>query len=107
MKTIFMVLALSCASFYPAFANQTTLPIVHGSKTQSTAGKINLNTADIKTITGSFKGIGQKRAQAIINYRNAHQGFKSVAELGDVRGIGKAYIKKNLAQLETVFRVNE
>ena len=42
----------------------------------------------------ALKGLGKKRAQAIVSYRQAHGAFKSVAGLVKVKGIGQALLKK-------------
>lgn len=65
-----------------------------------TTNKINLNTADVGTLTQSFKGIGRKRAEAIVAYREANNGFKSIEDLALVKGIGKQFITRNLQQLQ-------
>jgi len=60
---------------------------------QSTA--INLNKAGAKEIAKALKGVGMKKAQAIVNYRKQHGDFKAVEELASVKGIGVATIAKN------------
>ena len=67
--------------------------------------KINLNKADAQALTGSFKGIGKKRAEAIVSYREAHDGFKSVADLASVRGLGQTFVNTHLQALQGVFSV--
>lgn len=67
--------------------------------------KINLNKADVLALTNAVKGIGKKRAEAIINYRDKHGSYKSIEELAQVRGIGERYVKNNLAQLQEKFAV--
>lgn len=60
---------------------------------QAKAGLVNLNTAteaDFQTISG----IGQKRAQDIIAYREANGKFKSVDDLKNVTGIGAKTLEK-------------
>lgn len=69
--------------------------------------KIDLNTADVSALTHVIKGIGAKRAQAIVTYRKEHQGFKSVEELAYVPGIGKHFVEKHLPDLQTAFTVSK
>jgi len=63
------------------------------------AGPVNINTADAATLSRELKGIGAKRAQAIVEYRKAHGPFKSADELGLVKGIGPSAIEKNRADI--------
>lgn len=49
---------------------------------------ININTADISTLM-KLKGIGEKKAQNIIEYRDTCGKFQSTDELTNVPGIGK------------------
>lgn len=55
---------------------------------------ININTADKETLM-SIKGIGERRAMAIIQYRNEHGPFKSIDQLADIKGIGKVLVDAN------------
>jgi competence protein ComEA len=59
------------------------------------AGPVNINTADAETLSRELKGIGMKRAQAIVDYRKSHGPFKSADELALVKGIGPSAIEKN------------
>ena len=65
--------------------------------------QIDLNKAQLAELTGSFKGIGKKRAQAIIAYRDQHKGFKSIEEFADVRGLGQRFVDMNREALKAVF----
>jgi competence protein ComEA helix-hairpin-helix repeat region len=58
------------------------------------ADTININTAD-KTELMSIKGVGEKRAEAIIAWREQNGLFKSVDELEAVSGIGPSIIDAN------------
>lgn len=58
------------------------------------AETININTADKETLM-AIKGIGEKRADAIIEYRKQNGPFKSVDELATVSGVGEAIVEKN------------
>jgi competence protein ComEA len=67
--------------------------------TLASAGPVNINTADAATLSRELKGVGAKRAQAIVDYRKAHGPFKSADELALVKGIGPAAINKNRADI--------
>jgi competence protein ComEA len=54
---------------------------------------ININTADITTLT-HIKGIGPSKAKAIVEYRKKHGRFESVEELIRINGIGKKTFEK-------------
>lgn len=55
-------------------------------QTQEHSGLININTASVSELTG-VSGIGESRAQAIIDYREKNGAFKSVEEIKKVDGI--------------------
>ncbi|WMT42339.1 ComEA family DNA-binding protein [Paenibacillus sp. D2_2] len=60
---------------------------------QSQSGLININTAGAKELQ-EIPGIGEKKAQAIMNYRNENGPFKSVEDLTKVKGIGAKMLEK-------------
>ncbi len=60
-------------------------------------GKVNINTADAATLAKYLKGVGLKKAKAIIDYRKTYGAFVSVDELTEVKGIGPGILKRNLA----------
>ena len=57
------------------------------STTVHTSEKVNLNTAAITQLM-TLPGIGEVKAQAIIRYRQEHNGFQTIEELLQVNGIG-------------------
>ena len=63
--------------------------------------KVNINTADESQLQ-TLNGIGQKRAQEIIRYRQANGSFKSLEDLKNVPGFGAASVEK----LREFVRVN-
>lgn len=64
------------------------------------AEPVNINTANAFVISKSLKGIGIKKAKAIVAYRDKHGKFKSVEELAKVKGIGSKTIAKNKKNLK-------
>lgn len=55
---------------------------------------ININTADVQELT-RLKGIGEKKAEAIVSWRKENGGFKTVDQLMEVKGIGEATFNAN------------
>ncbi|CAJ1778320.1 putative protein [Aeromonas hydrophila] len=96
-KTLTATLLLSClpllsqpllAADKPAAKPATTVTAAKES------GKVNLNTANINELT-ALKGIGEKKARAIVDYREKQGKFTTVDQLADVSGIGPATLEAN------------
>lgn len=58
-----------------------------------TSDLININTADVQKLQ-CITGIGEVKAQSIIEYRESNGGFKSIDELKNVSGIGDKTFEK-------------
>ncbi|WP_341327337.1 helix-hairpin-helix domain-containing protein [Methylotuvimicrobium sp. KM2] len=63
------------------------------------ATPVNINNADAQTISEALKGIGLKKAEAIVQYRTENGDFKSVEELANVSGIGEKTVESNMADI--------
>jgi competence protein ComEA len=63
------------------------------------AGPVNINTADAKTLARELTGIGLARAQAIVEYRQKKGPFRSADDLANVKGIGKHVVEQNRANI--------
>jgi len=63
------------------------------------AETVNINKADAATLQYYLTGVGAVKAKAIVVYRNKHGRFRSVDDLQNVKGIGKATIEKNRKSL--------
>lgn len=79
IRNMLAALALCCAIALPALA----------------ATPVNVNKADAQTIANSLDGVGMSKATAIVAYRKANGPFKSVDDLGNVKGIGEATLQRN------------
>ncbi|MBT3334863.1 MAG: ComEA family DNA-binding protein [Methylococcales bacterium] len=65
-----------------------------------TAAPININTANSTEIANALNGIGLKKAEAIINYREKNGSFSSLDQLNRVKGIGKKTLKNNQQDIQ-------
>ncbi|QDY83419.1 helix-hairpin-helix domain-containing protein [Paenibacillus polymyxa] len=70
-----------------SMANDSVIPSVSGEK------KVNINTATAAELM-ELPGVGAKKAEAILNYRNQHGLFKRVNDLDHVKGIGAKMLAK-------------
>ena len=86
--------------------DETESSVVQNNNTYSSNGNnsdkvstlININTADLEQLK-EITGIGNIKAQSIIDYREANGGFKSLEELKNVDGIGDKTFEKIKEQI--------
>lgn len=64
------------------------IPAGETRKEATKEGKVNINTATVEELK-TLKGVGEKKAEAIIEYRKKNGSFKTKEDLMKVRGIGK------------------
>jgi len=76
LKTAFLILTLLLAA-------------------QANAEPVDINTADAQTLAANIKGVGLKKAEAIVEYRRQHGPFKRLDDLTRVRGIGPRLLETN------------
>ncbi|OCA56367.1 ComEA family DNA-binding protein [Photorhabdus namnaonensis] len=62
-------------------------------------GKVNINTASAEELARVLNGIGVKKAQGIVEYREKHGAFTTVEQLQEVQGIGPVFIERNRNKL--------
>lgn len=62
------------------------------------AEPININSATIEQFM-LLKGVGQKKAQAIVSYREINGAFVTISDLTNVKGIGEKLIEANRSLL--------
>jgi len=60
---------------------------------QMQSAMVNINTADLKQLI-KLPGVGKKKAQAIIDYRETNGDFASLEDLAKVKGVGKKMLAK-------------
>ena len=62
-------------------------------------GTIDINTATAEEFAAAMAGVGIKKAQAIVAYRDENGPFASIEDLVQVRGIGPATLDSNRDRL--------
>ncbi len=73
------------------------------SSEDSSTATVNINTATAEELAAALPGIGDVKAQSIVEYREAAGGFDSVDELINVSGIGE----KTLESIRPYCRVSD
>lgn len=61
--------------------------------------KVDINSADVKTLQ-ALKGVGEKKAEQIVEFRKKNGEFKSVDDLKKVSGIGQKILDDNKNEIE-------
>ena len=81
-------------------AAYASLPVGIGTSGSSGSGLVNINTAGMTELTG-LPGIGQTRAQAIIDHRNKHGPFEKIEDIMQVNGIKQAAFEQIRGMITT------
>ncbi len=91
-----VVVSLSAVAFVQA---ETTSPAKAQAQVEAPkSAQVNINTADADALM-TLKGVGAKKAEAIIAWRKANGNFISVEQLMDVKGIGESIFEANKSRL--------
>lgn len=61
---------------------------------------VSINTATVDELAKAMNGVGKKKAQAIVSYREEHGPFKALDDLKQVPGMGDALVERNLPNLK-------
>ncbi|MCX9068651.1 helix-hairpin-helix domain-containing protein [Citrobacter portucalensis] len=61
--------------------------------------RVSINNASAEDLARVMNGVGLKKAQAIVSYREEYGPFKTVDDLKQVPGMGSSLVERNLAVL--------
>ncbi|EFE07866.1 helix-hairpin-helix domain-containing protein [Citrobacter youngae] len=61
--------------------------------------RVSINSASAEELARVMNGVGLKKAQAIVSYREEYGPFKTVDDLKQVPGMGSSLVERNLAVL--------
>ncbi|KAA5970135.1 helix-hairpin-helix domain-containing protein [Pantoea sp. M_9] len=84
--------SLALAAAEPAEAQSKPLSL--------TAGPVSINDATAEQLASAMNGIGLKKAQAIVSYREEYGRFTALDQLKEVPGIGSALVERNSDRLK-------
>ena len=85
---VMLLLGLPVANLYAENSKPVSTSAI---KTQV----VNINTASSEQLQEALKGIGEKRAVAIVQYRQNHGPYTNKKQLLAVKGVGEAILAKN------------
>lgn len=91
MKIIKSLLVVGMLLFMPITAVHAQLPEV--TKQMPQFETVSINNADAEMLA-QLPGIGKKKAQAIVDYRQENGDFVNLDDLSNVKGIGKKLLEK-------------
>lgn len=91
-----LVLAFASVHAMPVSA-ETRAPIAAAAAREVTSPveKVNINTADAAELARVLQGIGEAKANAIVEYRKANGEFVDLYELANVKGVGERTVELN------------
>lgn len=75
--------------------------VLLGFSAMTLAAPVDINTASAQELAATIKGVGDKRAAAIIAYREKNGPFKSVDEIAKVPGLGPKVLEENRDNMTT------
>lgn len=93
MRKTLVFIGVLLASLSLTGVAQTTHHHERHHKQASSVASVNLNQASMDELV-KLKGVGDKKAQAIVAYRKQHGDFKSVEDLAKVKGIGVKMLER-------------
>jgi competence protein ComEA len=85
--------ALVCALFVLFAGTSLASPSFAAETGAGVDGVVNVNTASVEELQ-LLPGVGERRAEQIVEMRKERGGFKSVDELTDVTGIGDSMLER-------------
>ncbi|WP_158783295.1 helix-hairpin-helix domain-containing protein [Pantoea sp. BAV 3049] len=83
-----------------AEAGQNSSPRSQGASPSALGGQVSINQATAEELAAALNGVGLKKAQAIVSYREEYGDFTQVEQLKEVPGMGNALVERNLSRLK-------
>ncbi|WP_276854744.1 helix-hairpin-helix domain-containing protein [Enterobacter oligotrophicus] len=96
--------AATPAAKAPSVQSQTdattqTKATASSTTTDDDGSRVSINSASADDLARVMNGVGLKKAQAIVSYREEYGPFKTLDDLKQVPGMGSALVERNLSHL--------
>ncbi|MEW7313833.1 helix-hairpin-helix domain-containing protein [Buttiauxella gaviniae] len=75
-------------------------PVTTAKPSDADDGVVSINTASAEALAQAMNGVGLKKAQSIVSYREEYGPFKALEQLQEVPGIGSALVERNLSHIK-------
>ncbi|WP_338644181.1 helix-hairpin-helix domain-containing protein [Yersinia bercovieri] len=81
-------------------SGQASTTVSAGNPSNNLPGQVNINSANAEQLAQQLSGIGKKKAEAIIAYREQFGPFTDAEQLLEVPGIGPSFLERNSRKLK-------
>ncbi len=101
--TLLMIAAVPTVDAKLATATEPSASVVTqkaGEAAASMSEGVSINQATAEQLSAVMNGVGLKKAQAIVSYREQYGPFTQLEQLKEVPGMGNALVERNLARLK-------
>lgn len=78
---------------------EQSMPAAPATLAAKESDKVSINTASAEELARALNGVGLKKAQAIVSYREENGPFRALDDLRQVPGMGSALVERNIAHL--------
>lgn len=95
---IALPVAASAAPSKEAAAQVKTAPVAPN--TAEGAGLVSINSASAQELAAALNGVGLKKAESIVGYREKYGPFTELEQLKEVPGMGSTLVERNLSHLK-------
>lgn len=62
--------------------------------------QVSINNASAQELASALNGVGLKKAEAIVSYREKYGPFSQLEQLKEVPGMGNALVERNLSRIK-------
>ncbi|MFG1175211.1 helix-hairpin-helix domain-containing protein [Erwiniaceae bacterium CAU 1747] len=79
---------------------KTPVPAGADKSDEDAGAQVSINSATAQELAERMKGVGLKKAESIVSYREKYGPFSQLDQLTEVPGLGKALVERNLTRIK-------